>query len=768
MQVDRRDFLRISAQASVLLGTPISAATTGVTLSAQQGVVTAKAKTYTWQWSAEDDQWSLHDKHGRIMTSGPLQPVVLLQPVGEKQRHCLAAKPARNQIEGNRLTVVYESPDRSAILTLSLVFADESLQMSPVAFETKGGDDVVSLHYFAAANGNEISPRLQNDYLIMPGISESSAISSIVPALLGLQLTSWLGHGGRPSPGLHQQWALPAHFFCGVRRTGGNNAQGAMRENLSDAYCCGLASLPAGDLFLETRSGMHSPIVDVRSDLWGHARGPGRMELGATWYWAVGPTYRAAIRNYYLGLVDAGIISKKKNSPAKNAVVAAPQFNTWGAQVVARKRSPTFDEPFLLSVRDGIRAAGMKPGMIVLDDKWEEEYGLLEHSSRRFPNFFKTLDGFRADGMRVGMWAAFMRCQNPASLGLTTEHMLRQPDGKPVRIGTGPGGYYLFDFSQTEVQRILSEKAKAYVRRYRPDLVKFDFGYELPAISAAAPKNMQWAGERLFQKGLDVVVKSMKEEKPDLVVMYYCLSPLFTEYFDMHSPDDLYICVGDYDMEANRRFYFSSLLGEGGITAYGSGGYDWATVREIWFDSAAIGTLGSLNSFTPDETDAKPTPEIIAKFNGLTHVLRKTNVFSIESADRDPLSALRGAHMSCWVRTENGRPVVIALRPAGPNGGNGLGSYQDDVRANVAVVVASKTAEAISTSARLAIVPYGAGEVAIRRAPSGAQTAIVTEHLFQASPRTTRIPIANGLLAVSLRERLPDGSIVEWIEVSCA
>jgi len=31
---------------------------------------------------------------------------------------------------------------------------------------------------------------------------------------------------------------------------------------------------------------------------------------------------------------------------------------------------------------------------------------------------------------------------------------------------------------------------------------------------------MNWAGERLLWKGLDVVVKAMREENPDIVVMY--------------------------------------------------------------------------------------------------------------------------------------------------------------------------------------------------------------------------------------------------------
>ena len=122
------------------------------------------------------------------------------------------------------------------------------------------------------------------------------------------------------------------------------------------------------------------------------------------------------------------------------------------------------------------------------------------------------------------------------------------------------------------------------------------------------------------------------------------LSPLFREYFDLHCPDDLFMTSGEYDVEANRRFFFSSLLGEIGQPTYGSGGYDWATMPAIWFDTALLGTLGSLNSFFGDEEDQVPTRDLIAKYNGLSQALRSSNIFTIEPVEADYIEATRGAH----------------------------------------------------------------------------------------------------------------------------
>lgn len=103
--------------------------------------------------------------------------------------------------------------------------------------------------------------------------------------------------------------------------------------------------------------------------------------------------------------------------------------------------------------------------------------------------------------------------------------------------------------------------------------------------------------------------------------MYYQLSPLFLDYFDMHAIDDMYLAAGEYNLEANCRLFFSSLLGPLGVPTYGSSGYDWASAPNIWFDSAAVGTLGSLNDFRADEQGEGSTPKLIAKYNGLVQPL---------------------------------------------------------------------------------------------------------------------------------------------------
>jgi hypothetical protein len=348
--------------------------------------------------------------------------------------------------------------------------------------------------------------------------------------------------------------------------------------------------------------------------------------------------------------------------------------------------------------------------------------------------------------------------------------VLKQPDGKPYLTGNfGGTRYYLLDFTQPEVARVLTGLVRQFMRRYKPDLFKFDFGYELPAVSIAAPQDRNWTGERLMWKGLSVVINAMREENPDLVVMYYQLSPLFLDYFDLHSTDDLFLAAGEYDLEANRRLYFSSLLGPLGIPSYGSSGYDWASAPNIWFDSAATGTIGSLNDFRDDEEGEGSTPELVAKYNGLAKVLRPTNTFEVIPFGSVSEAPTFGAHARSWARLEGGQLVLLAFRPPVPGEHNPLASEPDDprvmdvVRAHAPVVVASQSSEGITRSSRLAIVSYAGGEIFIRREQG--KKAEILSHYFGNTAVPAEASIEDGFLRIVVTERNPAGKPLEWIEV---
>jgi len=770
-RLDRRTFMQLSAGAMLATASKaLPGAAPAPSISSHEGAVEVKGANYAWVYTQADDTFRLRDSRNRLIASGKLQPAVVVARKGEPaSRVCVAGKTAGHRVEPGRVVFEYEGVNGASRLTSAWRFDEVGIWTEPIVYESTDEQDVVSLHYFSGESGAKPTPSLHASYVIAPGMLSGSPISPIVSENVHLDESVWLGRGSF-IPGLAQQWGLPVHYFCGFSVDGSAGQRNMYTGGRSDAFVCGLADLPGGDLFLQLYEGKSSPWIDYRSDLWKHYRVPGRLTLGATWFWAVAPDYYQAIAAYYQGLLRAGIIRRHENSERKTAVSLTPQFCTWGVQVQRNKGGERLDEAFLDEIYGELKASGLKAELFSIDDKWEGSYGKLQHSEQRLPHFEQFLDRLRGDGFKIGMWAALMRCEKPSDLGLTVDQMLKLPDGKAYLAEFSGLHYYILDFTQPAVAKVLGDLARGFMRRYKPDLLKFDFGYELPAVGIAAPQDKSWTGERLMLKGLEVVIKAMREVNPDLVVMYYNLSPLFLDFFDLHSPDDLYMCAGEYDIEANRRYYFSSLLGPLGVPTYGSSGYDWASAPSIWFDSAAVGTLGSLNDFKGDEQGEAAAAAFIAKFNGLTQALRPASTFEILPFDSVSEAPTRGAHARSWARFERGQLVLLACRPSPPGEENTLISergidprVKGIVQAAAPVVVASKTSQSIERSGHLAVVPYGGGEIVLHR--QRGTRAETIGHYFGGAVVREPASIQDGLLKLHVQTRNSEGSPLEWVEV---
>jgi hypothetical protein len=771
-RVNRRTFVQLSAGALLTSASAKVLASNLPAVTNENGQIRVQGSHYFWQYSVTEDRFTLFDSKHRTIVSGKMQPaIVVAASDNPAQRLSTPGKALPPQIDKAKVTFAYKGVNSNARVSITWRFDANGIWTDPVLYESTMREEIVSLHYFVESADDQITPSLHPTYLIVPGIVSGSTLSPILHNAVNLNQSFWLGKGSF-IPGVTQQWALPVHYFCGFSTPWPGPQRDLYTEHMSDTFTLGLADLPQGDYFLQLNQGQASPWIDYRSDLWKHMSTPGKLTLGATMLWTVAPSYYDSIAAYYQSLLHAGIIRRKQNSAHKTAVTLTPQFCTWGAQLTRDKANDKLDEAFLTGIYQDLKSSGMKAGLFSIDDKWESNYGTLVHSSDRLPNFEKFLTQLRADGKLIGIWSAIMRCEKPSDLGLTTDHMLKQPDGSPyIAHGAQNATYYILDFTQPEVARTLTEVIRKFMRRYKPDLFKFDFGYELPAISVAAPQDKRWAGERLLLKGLEVVIGAMRTENPDIVVMYYNLSPLLLDYVDLHSTDDMYLDVGDYQVEANRRIYFGSLLGALGVPTYGSTGYDWSSDPSIWFDSAAVGSIGSLNDFSGDEQGEKATPELIAKYNGIAQVLRPTNLFEILPLGAVQYSPSQGAHARSWARIEDGQLVLLAWRPPIPGEENLTADaspvdprVKDAIRSTVPVVVSSRTNEAIQRSSHLAIVSYGPGEITLKREQG--RNARITSHYFGGSSTKSNVAISNGQLSFSVTTENEDQAPLEWIEVS--
>ena len=254
-RLSRRDFVQLSTAALLASASSklLTANPQAPSVTSGDGLVNVKGPNYSWEYSQSDDTFRLRDSRNRLIVNGKIQPAVVVAHAEQPTlRVCTPGKAAAHHIEANRVTFEYEGVNSVARLSVPWRFDEHSIWMEPVVYETPTAQDVVSLHYSTSNDGTDRTPALHASYLVVPGIYSGSTISPIVRDLLGLNQSVWLGRGG-PTGGLFQQWGLPVHYFCGFS-AGVNELfteRNALTEGRSDAFTCGLADLPTGDLFLQ-------------------------------------------------------------------------------------------------------------------------------------------------------------------------------------------------------------------------------------------------------------------------------------------------------------------------------------------------------------------------------------------------------------------------------------------------------------------------------------------------------------------------------------
>jgi hypothetical protein len=139
-----------------------------------------------------------------------------------------------------------------------------------------------------------------------------------------------------------------------------------------------------------------------------------------------------------------------------------------------------------------------------------------------------------------------------------------------------------------------------------------------------------------------------------------------------------------------------------------------------------------------------PTPERIAKYNGLTHLVRPSNQFSIIPLDANYVVPTRGAHASSWARMENDEVGLVALRKQRLDGSPGSGKFRGLVSTSASVIVAARSGSGIARATQLGVVPYGDGELTVKL--ESATSAQAVEPYFGGANQAKPLTLENCLL----------------------
>jgi hypothetical protein len=243
-------------------------------------------------------------------------------------------------------------------------------------------------------------------------------------------------------------------------------------------------------------------------------------------------------------LEERGLTSSPRPTPRW---ALEPIFCGWGAQCAAAVRAGKGGDPGLALPPGTTRAAdlaradlydgwlahldnhGVRPGTIVIDDRWQAEYGTNRPDESKWPDLRGWIADRHRAGQRVMLW---FKAWDPE--GLPEQWCVRTPDGRPVAVDPGNPDY-LAELER-QVHAMLSPDG------LDADGFKVDFTQRAPSgaalTCAADPLHAVW-GVAALHRLLAAITRAAHRAKPDAVVITHAVDPRFGDVGDMVRLNDV-------------------------------------------------------------------------------------------------------------------------------------------------------------------------------------------------------------------------------------
>lgn len=160
-----------------------------------------------------------------------------------------------------------------------------------------------------------------------------------------------------------------------------------------------------------------------------------------------------------------------------------PQYNTWIELMYNQ------NEADILKYAQDILDKGYSPGVLMIDDNWQENYGIWEFSPRRFKDPKRMMNQLHAMGFKVMLWICpFVSADSEIFRALQKQRLLildkdktqdvlwADSKNKAAIIRWWNGASALVDLSNPKAQKWFKEKLDHLVNEYGVDGFKFDAG----------------------------------------------------------------------------------------------------------------------------------------------------------------------------------------------------------------------------------------------------------------------------------------------------
>jgi len=152
----------------------------------------------------------------------------------------------------------------------------------------------------------------------------------------------------------------------------------------------------------------------------------------------------------------------------------SPQYNTWIELQYDQ------NEKDILKYAEDILNNGFPPGVLMIDDNWQERYGTWEFDCRKFNDPRGMMDKLHAMGFKVMLWLVpYISSDSPNYRMLEKRKLMVFEDSektKPAKAEWWNGVSGLLDLSNPEGERWFREQLDYLVTEYGVDGFKLDAG----------------------------------------------------------------------------------------------------------------------------------------------------------------------------------------------------------------------------------------------------------------------------------------------------
>ena len=243
-----------------------------------------------------------------------------------------------------------------------------------------------------------------------------------------------------------------------------------------------------------------------------------------------------------------------------------PFFCGWKEQAAAEGYDSIFDaasEDCYRIMAQTLDGRGLRPSLIIIDDKWQKEYGTATPDPKKWPDMRAFVDEQHEKGRRVVLW---FKSWNPE--GLPEDECVLSETGEKLSLDPTSPAY------RARVRSVMRLLLSAEPGCMNADGFKIDSIIRIPLEKNMRIHEKGYYGVSLLYRYIELIYTEAKRVKPDALMNNSCCHPLLAAFTDQARLHDTHYALRDsVRMMRERAELFDAMMPGISIdTDAGSGG----------------------------------------------------------------------------------------------------------------------------------------------------------------------------------------------------